>query len=78
MAALITAPRLLSIGGGALAELPALLARLGLARPLIVTDPFIAGCGILDLIFDRARRIARAISSCRRSTRPPGRLTGPS
>jgi alcohol dehydrogenase class IV len=48
MAALITAPRLMSIGGGALAELPGLLARLGLARPLIVTDPYIAGCGILD------------------------------
>ena len=48
MAALITAPRLMAIGGGALAELPSLLARLGLARPLIVTDPYIAGCGILD------------------------------
>src|SRR5580658_8573519 len=47
MAALITTPRLLSIGGGALGELPALLMRLGLSRPLIVTDPFIAGSGIL-------------------------------
>jgi alcohol dehydrogenase class IV len=48
MAALITTPRLLSIGGGALGELPALMARLGLKHPLIVTDPFIARCGILD------------------------------
>jgi len=48
MAALITAPRLMAIGGGALAELPGLLARLGLARPLIVTDPYIARSGILD------------------------------
>jgi alcohol dehydrogenase class IV len=48
MAALITAPRLMSIGGGALGELPSLLARLGLSRPLIVTDPYIAGCGILE------------------------------
>jgi len=48
MAALITAPRLMSIGGGALAELPGLLARLGLARPLVVTDPYIAKSGILD------------------------------
>ena len=48
MAALITTPRLMAIGGGALAELPGLLARLGLARPLIVTDPYIAGCGILE------------------------------
>lgn len=48
MAALITTPRLLSIGGGALGELPALMTRLGLRHPLIVTDPFIASCGILD------------------------------
>src|SRR5215210_7288923 len=48
MAALITAPRLMQIGGGALAELPSIMARLGLARPLIVTDPYIAGSGILD------------------------------
>ena len=57
MAALITAPRLMAIGGGALAELPGLLARLGLARPLIVTDPYIAGCGILEratALFDGA------------------------
>jgi len=58
MAATITAPRLMAIGGGALLELPGLLARLGLARPLIVTDPYIAGCGILDratALFDKAQ-----------------------
>ncbi len=48
MAATITTPRLMSVGGGALAELPGVLQRLGLAKPLIVTDPYIAGCGILD------------------------------
>ena len=48
MAALITMPRLMSVGGGALAELPALMARLGLKHPLVVTDPYIARCGILD------------------------------
>src|SRR6185312_4627569 len=48
MAALIIAPRLMSVGGGALSDLPGLMGRLGLARPLIVTDPYIAGCGILD------------------------------
>ena len=48
MAALIMAPRLMAVGGGALADLPGLMCRLGLARPLIVTDPYIAGCGILD------------------------------
>ena len=34
MAALITTPRLIAVGGGALAELPGLMARLGLARRL--------------------------------------------
>src|SRR4051794_15132105 len=48
MAALITAPRLMAVGGGALSDLPGIMGRLGLARPLIVTDPYIAGCGILD------------------------------
>ena len=43
MAALITTPRLMAVGGGALADLPALMGRLGLTRPLIVTDPYIAG-----------------------------------
>ena len=48
MAALITMPRLMSVGGGALAELPAVMARFDLTRPLIVTDPYIARSGILD------------------------------
>jgi alcohol dehydrogenase class IV len=48
MTALITTPRLMAVGGGALADLPSLMARLGLSRPLIVTDPYIAGSGILD------------------------------
>jgi alcohol dehydrogenase class IV len=52
MAALITTPRLLSVGGGALAELPAVMARLGLKHPLIVTDPFIAKSRILDKATD--------------------------
>ncbi len=58
MVAIITTPRLLAIGGGALAELPGMLTRLGLARPLIVTDPYIRDCGILEraaALLDRAR-----------------------
>jgi alcohol dehydrogenase class IV len=50
MPAMITAPRLISVGGGALAELPGVLQTLGLARPLIVTDPYIRGCGIFDRV----------------------------
>ncbi len=79
MAALITTPRLLSVGGGALTELPALMARLGLRHPLIVTDPFIAKSGILDratALLDGAGRVV-GVSGHRlrpddRSHRAPG------
>jgi alcohol dehydrogenase class IV len=47
MAAMITMPQVISVGGGALGELPGMLQSLGLSRPLVVTDPFIRGCGIL-------------------------------
>ncbi len=56
MAAIVTTPRLMAIGGGALGELPGVLQRFGLARPLVVTDPYIKSCGILD----RSDRSARA------------------
>jgi alcohol dehydrogenase class IV len=48
MVPIVTTPRLMAVGGGALAELTGILQRLGLDRPLVVTDPFIASCGILD------------------------------
>ena len=48
MVPIVTMPRLMAVGGGALAELPAMLRRLGLSRPLVVTDPYIKSCGILD------------------------------
>src|SRR5215831_20227719 len=48
MVAMITTPRLMAVGGGALAELPSILERLRLAKPLIVTDPFLASSGHLE------------------------------
>src|SRR5499427_136677 len=57
MVAMITTPRLMHIGGGALAELPGVLRRLELARPLLVTDPFLVKSGHLERatgILDRA------------------------
>src|SRR5689334_2971829 len=48
MVAMITTPRLMAVGGGALAELPSVLQRLGLEKPLIVSDPFLAASGHLD------------------------------
>jgi alcohol dehydrogenase class IV len=48
MVPMITTPRLMAVGGGALAELPNMLGRLGLAKPLIVTDPFLERSGHLE------------------------------
>lgn len=44
----VLTPRELLIGGGSLAELPALLARLGVLRPLLVVDPTILRLGLAD------------------------------
>jgi alcohol dehydrogenase class IV len=46
--AVIALPRLVRIGAGAAAELPATLRTLGLERPLIVTDSYLAAHGQLD------------------------------
>jgi alcohol dehydrogenase class IV len=58
MVPVITTPRLIAVGGGALAELPAMLGRFGFEKPLIVTDPYIRRSGVLDrttALLDRAR-----------------------
>ncbi len=52
MVPVITTPRLMAVGGGALAELPGILGRLCLTTPLIVTDPYIRDSGILDRVTD--------------------------
>src|SRR5690242_1556072 len=46
----ITMPRLMAVGGGALTELPGILQRLGLKRPLVVTDPFLSHSGHLERV----------------------------
>ena len=56
MVATITMPRLLQIGGGAIGEVAGVLARLGIKRPLIVTDRFMASSGTLDKLTDRLDR----------------------
>ncbi|RZM08529.1 MAG: alcohol dehydrogenase, partial [Sphingomonas sp.] len=45
MVAAIALPRLMRVGERAFEHLPALLGELGLSRPLIVTDAFLAGSG---------------------------------
>jgi alcohol dehydrogenase class IV len=53
MIATITMPRLLYIGGGAIAEVTTALSRLGVRRPLIVTDRFMESSGLLAKLTDR-------------------------
>jgi len=48
MIASITVPRLIQIGGGALAQIADLLDKVGGRHPLIVTDPFMRSSGMLD------------------------------
>ncbi|PZU50196.1 MAG: alcohol dehydrogenase [Sphingomonas sp.] len=47
MAAQIALPRILRVGAGASAELPDILAALGLQRPFIVTDGFLVHSGLI-------------------------------
>ncbi|GAC1343999.1 MAG: iron-containing alcohol dehydrogenase [Acetobacteraceae bacterium] len=52
MIAQIVTPRLLLVGGGAVAQIAELLAKLGLARPLVVTDPFMVSSGLIRRCLD--------------------------
>ena len=48
MIATIVSPKMLVVGGGALREAGGVLAKLGIRRPLIVTDPFMQSSGMLS------------------------------
>src|SRR5512140_2756022 len=48
MNATIVSPKLLVVGGGVVREAPGILAKLGVKRPLVVTDPFIRSSGMLE------------------------------
>ena len=52
MTALITTPKLMYIGGNALASIGDCLAKLDIRNPLIVTDPFMAQSGKIDALTD--------------------------
>ena len=52
MTAAIYLPRLMRIGPGALAETPAVLAALGLKRPLVITDAWHAGHGVANRLLE--------------------------
>jgi alcohol dehydrogenase class IV len=46
------APRLIQVGGGSVRQVAALLGKLGLARPLVVTDPFMVSSGLVRRCLD--------------------------
>ena len=52
----IVAPRSLRVGGGTVAELPALLRQYGLARPLVVTDPVMVSIGLVERCLEPLRQ----------------------
>ncbi len=45
-------PRFMLVGGGAVAEVADVLAKFGLSRPLIVTDPFMVSSGLVRRVTD--------------------------
>ena len=53
MVSAIALPRLMRIGAGASGLLPEVLGQLGLSRPFIVTDPFLAGSGRVEALVVR-------------------------
>jgi alcohol dehydrogenase class IV len=48
----IVFPRFMLVGGGAVAEVADVLAKFGLSRPLIVTDPFMVSSGLVKRVTD--------------------------
>ena len=52
MSIALLSPRVMLVGAGAVAEVAAVLARLGLSRPLVVTDPFMVSSGLLRRCLD--------------------------
>ncbi len=53
MVASIALPRLMRVGAGASRLLPEVLAELGLSRPFVVTDPYLAGIGRAEALLER-------------------------
>ncbi|WP_431284775.1 iron-containing alcohol dehydrogenase [Humitalea sp. 24SJ18S-53] len=65
MTVTLVAPRIIRIGGGAVAEVAAVLASLGVSRPFVVTDPFMVSSGLAERLLAplRAAGIAPVVFS---------------
>ncbi|WP_371582339.1 iron-containing alcohol dehydrogenase [Streptomyces sp. NBC_01314] len=55
MVASLSLPRIMRVGGGAVGELGDVVAGLGLRRPLLVTDAFLAGTGAAERVMTTLR-----------------------
>jgi alcohol dehydrogenase class IV len=65
MIASIASPKLMLIGGGAVAQVAELLGKLRLGHPLVVTDPFMVKSGLVEQVLQplRAAGIAHGVFS---------------
>ena len=52
MISTLVSPRMMRVGGGAVAQVAEVLAAFGLSRPLVVTDPFMVSSGIVRRCLD--------------------------
>ena len=52
MIASLVSPRMVLVGGGAVGQIADLLAKFGLSRPLVVTDPFMVSSGLVRHCLD--------------------------
>ena len=52
MIASLVCARIMMVGGGAVAQIAELLGKLGLSRPLVVTDPYMVSSGLVRRCLD--------------------------
>jgi len=62
------APRFMQVGGGSVGRIADLLAKLGLSRPLLVTDPFMVSSGLVQHCKAYERLAVQAAMSGSRET----------
>ena len=65
MSATVVSPRLMLVGGGAVRDVASVLAKFGLSRPLVVTDPYMIRSGLVRRCLDplEAAGLAAAVFS---------------
>ena len=52
----LVTPRLILLGGGAVAQVAEVLAQFGLSRPLVVTDPWMVSSGMVERCLEPLRQ----------------------